>query len=93
MTIFDDLKSYGGKWKVKSTRKLSKEELDMVSSAKVVDSKYGNSCCFFMKNGTTKYMPMSKDAASIAGDTLDLTAIDIVTLWKEDADDINRVRG
>lgn len=93
MTIFDDLKSYGGKWEVKEVRKLNSEELEMVSKAKVVDSKYGNSCCFFMKNGITKYMPMSSDAASMVGDALDLTTIEIVTLMKEGEKDIKRVRG
>lgn len=93
MNIFSNLRVYGGKWSVKSTRRLSNEELDMVVKAQVVDSQYGNSCCFFMKSGTTTYMPMSTDASSGVGDFLDLRNLEIVTLEKDGENDILRVRG
>lgn len=38
-------------WQVKSTRHFTKEELDLVDKAMVVENQYGSSCCFFMKNG------------------------------------------
>ena len=91
--IFDSLKSYGGKWIEKSSRKFTKEEIELVDKAQVVASEYGNSCCFFMKNGTTMYVPMDKDARSQLGDFIDLTTADIVTLGKTGENDINRIRG
>ena len=91
--IFDSLKSYGGKWIEKSSRKFTKEEIELVEQARVVASEYGNSCCFFMKNGTTMYVPMDKDARSQLGDFVDLTTADIVTLGKTGENDINRIRG
>lgn len=80
-------------WQVKSTRHFTKEELDLVDKAMVVESKYGNSCCFFMKNGTTMYVPMSNDSKSKAGDYINLYEAEIVTLSKEGENNITRIRG
>lgn len=80
-------------WQVKSTRHFTKEELDLVDKAMVVKSKYGNSCCFFMKNGTTMYIPMSNDSKSKAGDYINLYEAEIVTLSKEGENNITRIRG
>ena len=91
--IFDSLKSYGGKWTEKSSRKFTKEEIELVEKAQVVASEYGNSCCFFMKNGTTMYVPMSQDAKSGIGDMVDLSSAEIVTLEKQGEWDIQRIRG
>jgi hypothetical protein len=93
MTIFDNLKVYGGKWSEKSSRKFTKEELALVEKAQVVESQYGSSCCFFMKNGTTMYVPMSNDAKSEIGDSIDLESAEIVTLEKQGEKNIQRIRG
>ena len=93
MNIFSGRKMYGGKWSEKSVRKFTQEEIDLVVKAEVVESLYGNSCCFFMKNGSTVYIPMSNDAVSDVGDTIDLTTADIVTLEKPGEKDIDRIRG
>lgn len=93
MNFFSNKKVYGGKWSVKSISKFTDEEKSLVIKAQVVDSDYGNSCCFFMKDGTTIYTPMSNDAKSDVGDTLDLNTIEIITLEKIGEKDIERIRG
>lgn len=93
MSIFDGLKVYGGKWEEKSSRSFTSVELDMVSKAQVVASEYGNSCCFFMKNGTTMYVPMDRDAKSQVGDFIELKTAQVITLHKEGENDILRIRG
>lgn len=93
MNLFSNLKVYGGKWSEKSSRKFNAEELALVEKAMVVDSQYGSSCCFFMKNGTTMYVPMSQDAKSEVGDIVDLSTAEIVTLEKQGEKDIQRIRG
>ena len=93
MNLFANLKVYGGKWSEKSSRNFSQEELALVDKAQVVESEYGSSCCFFMKNGTTMYVPMSQDAKSGVGDIVDLSTAEIVTLEKQGEKDIQRIRG
>lgn len=93
MNLFSSLKVYGGKWNEKASRKFTQEELALVTKAQVVESQYGNSCCFFMKNGTTMYVPMSSDAKSEVGDVVDLKEAEIVTLEKSGEKDIQRIRG
>lgn len=93
MNLFSSLKVYGGKWAEKSSRKFSQEELALVTKAQVVESQYGNSCCFFMANGTTMYVPMSNDAKSEVGDIIDLKEAEIVTLERNGAKTIQRIRG
>lgn len=93
MNLFSTLKAYGGKWSEKSSRKFSAEEIALVDKAQVVESQYGSSCCFFMANGTTMYVPMSKDAKSEVGDMVDLSSAEIVTLEKQGEKDIQRIRG
>lgn len=93
MNLFSNLKVYGGKWSEKASRKFTEEELALVTKAKVVDSQYGNSCCFFMANGTTMFVPMSNDAKSEVGDIIDLKEAEIVTLEKAGEKDIQRIRG
>ena len=92
MGIFDSLKSYGGKWMPKAVRKFTQEEIAMVNRAQVVDSQYGLSCCFFMKNGSTMYVPMSNDSSKGVGDFIQLADAEIVTLEKTGENDIQRIR-
>lgn len=93
MNLFSNLRVYGGKWSVRSSRKFSEEEKKMVTKAQVVESQYGNSCCFFMSNGTTMFVPMANDAKSSVGDTIDLNTAEILTLEKQGEEDIQRIRG
>ena len=75
------------------SRRFTQEELALVTKAQVVESQYGNSCCFFMANGTTMYVPMSTDAKSGVGDIINLNEAEIVTLEKAGEKDIHRIRG
>lgn len=93
MNLFSNLKVYGGKWAEKSSRKFTQDELALVVKAQVVESQYGNSCCFFMANGTTMYVPMSNDSKSGVGDILNLEEAEIVTLEKIGENPIQRIRG
>ena len=93
MNLFSGLRVYGGKWAEKSSRKFTQDELALVTKAQVVESQYGNSCCFFMANGTTMYVPMSTDAKSGVGDIINLNEAEIVTLEKAGEKDIQRIRG
>lgn len=93
MNFFSNKKVYGGKWSVKSIFQLSNEEKALVAKAQVVDSEYGNSCCFFMKDGTTIYTPMSNDSKSDVGDILDLNTLEVIVLEKVGEKDIERIRG
>ena len=93
MNLFSSLRVYGGKWAEKASRKFTPDELALVTKAKVVESQYGNSCCFFMANGTTMYVPMSTDSKSGVGDIINLNEAEIVTLEKAGEKDIQRIRG
>ena len=93
MNLFSSLKVYGGKWAVVASRKFTQDELALVTKAQVVESQYGNSCCFFMTNGTTMYVPMSNDAKSEVGDIIDLSEAEVIFLNKKGEKDIQRIRG
>ena len=93
MNLFSSLRVYGGKRAEKASRKVTQDELALVTNAQVVESQYGNSCCFFMANGTTMYVPMSTDAKSEVGDIINLNEAEIVTLEKAGEKDIQRIRG
>lgn len=80
-------------WQVKSSRKFTDYEKSLVEKAQVVESQYGCSVCFFMKNGSTTYVPLDRDAKSQVGDFIDMDTAEIVTLEKEGKKDINRIRG
>lgn len=91
MNIFDSIQMYAGKWSVKSSRKFTKEEKDMVIEAKVVASQYGNSVCFFMSNGQQGFIPLSNDSTLKIGDTVDLEKAELLTLSRPGDADIQRV--
>ena len=93
MNLFSSLRVYGGKWAEKASRKFTQDELALVTKAQVVEAQYGNSCCFFMANGTTMYVPMSTDSKSGVGDIINLNEAEIVTLEKAGEKDIQRIRG
>jgi len=91
MNIFNSLKTYAASWNVKETRGFSAEEIDAVKSAEVVASQYGTSCCFMMKAGGSKFIPMSRDASAAVGQSIDLTKAKLVVLSKDGEADILRV--
>lgn len=91
MNIFNTLRTYAGKWTVKSSRNFSEEEIAAVKSATVVLSQYGNSVCFMMVGGGQTYIPLANDATLGVGESVDLTKAQLLTLCKEGELDINRI--
>lgn len=91
MNIFSTLRTYAGKWSVKSSRAFTQEEITAVKSATVVPSQYGNSVCFIMVGGGQTYIPLASDAIVGVGEPVDLTKAQLLTLSKEGESDINRV--
>ena len=91
MNIFSTLRTYAGKWSVKSSRAFTQEEIQAVESATVVPSQYGNSVCFMMVGGGQTYIPLANDAIVGVGESIDLTKAKLLTLEKRGESDINRV--
>lgn len=91
MNIFSTLRTYAGKWNVKSSRAFTQEEIQAVESATVVPSQYGNSVCFMMVGGGQTYIPLANDATVGVGESIDLTKARLLTLEKGGESDINRV--
>ena len=91
MNIFSTLRTYAGKWSVKSSQAFTQEEIQAVESATVVPSQYGNSVCFMMVGGGQTYIPLANDATVGVGESIDLTKAKLLTLEKGGESDINRV--
>ena len=91
MGIFDSLRIYAGKWNVKGSRNFTADEIAAVDSAKVVDSQYGSSVCFFMKAGGQTYLPLSTESSLQVGDEVNLSEHKLITLEKSGEADILRV--
>lgn len=91
MNIFSSLRVYAGKWSEKARRAFSKEEIEAISSATVVESQYGNSVCFTMLSGGQTYIPLDINSSKSVGDTIDLGSAELVTLSKQGEADIYRV--
>ena len=91
MNIFDSIQMYAGKWSVKSSRDFTNEEKAMVDEAIVVSSQYGNSVCFFMKNGQQGFIPLSNDSMLKVGDLVDMEKAKLLTLSRPGDADIQRV--
>lgn len=92
MNIFSALRIYAGKWSEKLSRAFAPEEIAAVEQAKVVESNYGLSVCFFMKSGGQTYIPLDQNSSLGIDDIVDLSKAEIVTLQKPGEEDIYRVR-
>lgn len=91
MNIFATLRTYAGKWNVKSSRNFTMEEINAVKSATVVPSQYGNSVCFMMKSGGQTFIPLANDATVGVGESIDMAKAKLITLGKDGESDITRV--
>ena len=89
--LFDGLQSYAGKFEEISRRNFTAEEINAVTRAEVKSSDYGLSCCFFMKSGVRKYIPMSTNSNYQLGDTVDLKTAQVITLHRDGDGNILRV--
>ena len=92
MNIFSALRVYAGKWSEKNVRDFAPEEVAAVEQAKVVESQYGFSVCFFMKSGGQSYIPLDQNSSLGIDAVVDLTKAKLVTLQRPGEDDIYRVR-
>ena len=92
-SFLDSLRSYAGKWSVKSSAKLSADESAQIRSITVQTSDYGLSACLMMNSGARKYVPVSRDSALAEGDTVDKASVSIITLEKDGEADIIRLDG
>lgn len=89
--VFDGLQSYAGSWEEVGRRNFSSEEINAVSRAVVKDSTYGLSCCFLMKSGVQKFIPMSSNSKYGLGEVVDMTTAKVVTLHRDGDGDIIRI--
>ena len=92
MNIFSALRVYAGKWSEKDARAFAPEEIAAVQQAKVVESQYGLSVCFFMKEGGQTYIPLDQNSNLAIDALVDLTKAQLVTLQRPGEKDIFRVR-
>ena len=92
MNIFSALRVYAGKWSEKEVRAFAPEEVAAVGQAKVVESQYGFSVCFFMKGGGQSYIPLDQNSSLGIDAVVDLTKAKLVTLQRPGEQDIYRVR-
>lgn len=91
MNIFNNLRTYAGKWNLSNSRAFSDEEINAVESAKVVPSQYGSSVQFTMKGGGMTFIPLSQNSHLAEGDSVDLKSAKLLTLSKTGEADILRV--
>lgn len=91
MNIFQTLKTYAGNWNVTNERNFTREEIECVEKAEVVDSTYGLSVCFMMKSGGKTFIPVSTDSSISVGESVDLTQAKVLTLSKQGENDITRI--
>ena len=92
MNIFSALRVYAGKWSEKNVRDFTSDEVAAVEQAKVVESQYGFSVCFFMKGGGQSYIPLDQNSSLGIDAVVDLTKAKLVTLQRPGENDIYRVR-
>ena len=59
-------------------RVLSKKELEVVNRAKVVQGQYTKLVCFYMNDGSQKYIPLSKQSDLSIGDEVDLNKAKLI---------------
>lgn len=79
-------------WTVKSIRPFNENELTSVDRAVTVASKFGIAVCLYMKNGTQKYIQLSKDSDVGVGETLDLSLAKVLTLTQDGSNEIFRLK-
>lgn len=99
MGFLSNLTTYGAKWNVVDTTKLSELDEDgfnEIKRAEVVESEqeWGTSVsiCLIMSDGR-KYIPLSSESDLEVGDKVDPESIEIITLERDGDDAIYRADG
>lgn len=60
-------------WKVVGNRYFSDIERELIICGTIIPSNYGNSACFQLSNGKTKFIPVSYSSSLGVGDKVDVT--------------------
>ena len=92
MGLFSNIKTYATGWALKATNKIDAADIAAVEKAVVVDSKFGKSVCFFLKAGGQAFYPVAQDSELSVGQTVDLNAVEVLTLEKSGEKDIIRIK-
>lgn len=91
--LFAGLRVYADKWNLKEVVKLDAEDKALYSSAKIVDSQFGHSVCFFLKTGGQNFIPVSNNSVEVhTGDIVNLDKVEIEILSRSGEADIYRVK-
>ena len=91
MNIFKQVRMYATKWQQTNCRNFTPEEIASVERTEIVASQYGNSVCFFMKEGGISFIPLSNQSTLGVGESIDMQNAKLLTLSKQGEDDILRV--
>ena len=92
MGLLNVLRTYRGKWAVKSVDSFDAADIADVASAKVVPSEYGQSVCMTLKSGGQKFIPLSNTSKAMNnGDDVNIANAKFVTLGRDGDDDIYRI--
>lgn len=92
MNVFSNLRVFGGNWNVSSRRKFNDAEKSIIREANVVDSHYGYSVCFLLKDNTMRYIPLTSDSTLTSGE-LNIDSLEVLVLSKPGESDIMRIDG
>lgn len=76
-------KTYGGNWEVTDSERFSENDAKEFKSATVVDSDFGLSVLFMMRNGTQHYVPLSQNSKLTVGEAVEVTNLQVLTLKKQ----------
>lgn len=91
MNIFSNLKVYSAKYKIKSRRMFTAEEIAAVKEAVVVEGRYGATIQFTMIEGGLTFIPLDRDSSLSVGEVVDLSKAEIIILSKSGEADITRI--
>lgn len=90
--VFGSLQVYGEAWQVTSRRKFNSDEIAAIRKNEVVPSQFGKSVCFFLVSGGSTFIPMSNHGKQPeAGESIDMTKCELLTLERSGDDPIVRV--
>ena len=81
MSIFSNCKTLEARWVVEDIRPLTKDEKEIILSARVVSSEFGYSLEFITTEETVK-IPISNKVSPVVGELVDINSIKIITLYK-----------
>ena len=81
MSIFSNCKTLEARWVVESVRPLTKDEKEIILSARVISSEFGYSLKFLTTEETVK-IPISNKVTPVVGELVDINSIKVITLHK-----------